>query len=73
MKVMICKSGETFSAYVAKKDLEEDIVVAQVPTLWGGWVELANGWRLQLPDLATDTRLPITVEARKLAADCGAD
>ena len=69
MKVMIRRTGETFSAYVAKKDLEQTIVEAQVPTLWGGWVELANGWRLQLPDLAIDTRLPITVEARRLAAD----
>lgn len=69
MKVMIRRTGETFSAYVAKKDLEQTIVEAQVPTLWGGWVELANGWRLQLPDLAIDTRLPITVEARRLSAD----
>lgn len=69
MKVMIRKTGETFSAYVAKKDLEQTIVEAQVPTLWGGWVELANGWRLQLPDMAIDTRLPITVEARRLSVD----
>lgn len=69
MKVMIRRTGETFSAYVAKKDLEQTIVEAQVPTLWGGWVELANGWRLQLPDLAIDTRLPITVEARRLSAN----
>lgn len=66
MKVMIRKSGETFSAYVAKKDLEEPIVRAETPALWGGWVELDNGWRLQLPEMAADTRLPITVEARRL-------
>lgn len=36
-------------------------------TLWGGWIELANGWRLEPPDLAADSRLPLTVEARKLA------
>ena len=69
MKVMIRKTGETFSAYVAKKDLEQTIVEAQVPTLWGGWVELANGWRLHLPDMAIDTRLPITVEARRLSVN----
>ena len=69
MKVMIRKTGETFSAYVAKKDLEQTIVEAQVPTLWGGWVELAYGWRLQLPDIAIDTRLPITVEARRLSVN----
>lgn len=69
MKVMIRKSGETFSAYVAKKDLEETIVRAETPLLWGGWVELDNGWRLQLPEMAADTRLPITVEARRLTAN----
>ena len=68
MKVMIRRSGEALSAYVAKKDLEEPIVRAETPSLWGGWVELANGWRLQLPELAADTRLPITVEARRLSS-----
>jgi nitrogen fixation protein NifT len=34
--------------------------------MWGGVVTLANGWQLELPDLAADTKLPITVEARKL-------
>ena len=33
----------------------------------GGIVTLANGWQLALPDLSPDTRLPITVEARKVA------
>jgi len=68
MKVMIRKmSNGAFSAYVAKKDLEEPIVAQENPALWGGLVTLANGWRLELPALAVDTRLPITVEARKLA------
>ena len=34
--------------------------------MWGGRVTLANGWQLALPDLNSDTRLPITVEARRL-------
>ncbi|MBF0561555.1 MAG: putative nitrogen fixation protein NifT [Alphaproteobacteria bacterium] len=63
MKVMIRRSGETFTAYVAKKDLEEAIVATEHPGLWGGWVKLANGWRLELPDMPADTRLPITVNA----------
>jgi len=54
------------SAYVAKKDLEEPIVAMDKPEMWGGTVTLGNGWKLELPDLAVDTRLPITVEARKL-------
>ncbi len=67
MKVMIRKNaaGE-LSAYVAKKDLEEPITEIENPGLWGGMVTLANGWRLALPEMPEDTRLPITVEARRL-------
>jgi nitrogen fixation protein NifT len=70
MKVMIRKmpSGN-YSAYVPKKDLEEPIVAHEKETLWGGLVTLANGWRLQLPEMAADTRMPITVEARRLAEE----
>ena len=50
----------------AKKDLEEPIVEMENPALWGGKVTLANGWQLELPVMAADTPLPITVEARKL-------
>ncbi|MBI1866893.1 MAG: putative nitrogen fixation protein NifT [Methylocystis sp.] len=68
MKVMIRRSSEgVLSAYVPKKDLEEPIVAMEHPHLWGGVVTLANGWKLQLPDLAAQTALPITVEARKLS------
>jgi len=67
MKVMIRKSTEgVLSAYVAKKDLEEPIVEMEKETLWGGVVTLANGWKLALPEMAEETRLPITVEARRL-------
>jgi len=65
MKVMIRRAEGALSAYVPKKDLEEPIVEVERESLWGGWVRLANGWVLELPDLAEDTRLPITVEARK--------
>ncbi len=67
MKVMIRKNAEgVLSAYVAKKDLEEPIVAMEKETLWGGVVTLANGWKLALPEMAEETRLPITVEARRL-------
>jgi nitrogen fixation protein NifT len=67
MKVMIRKNGAgELSAYVAKKDLEEPIVAMDKPEMWGGTVTLANGWKLALPEMAQDTRLPITVEARRL-------
>lgn len=69
MKVTIGRRGDEYSAYVAKKDLEEAIVAMERPDLWGGWVELANGWKLSLPDMAPETRLPITVNARKLSGE----
>jgi nitrogen fixation protein NifT len=67
MKVMIRRtSPTTFSAYVAKKDLEEPIVSQEREDLWGGTIVLANGWRLELPQMPVETPLPITVEARRL-------
>jgi nitrogen fixation protein NifT len=68
MKVMIRRDQDgQLSAYVAKKDLEEPIVAMEKPEMWGGHVTLANGWQLQLPALAPETALPITVEARRLS------
>jgi len=70
MKVMIRRNekGE-LSAYVPKKDLEEPVVHQEKPDLWGGEIKLANGWRLALPEMPADTRLPITVEARRLGEE----
>lgn len=66
MKVMIRRSPETgLSIYVPKKDLEEPIIAAERETLWGGWIRIANGWVLDLPDMAADTALPVTINARK--------
>jgi len=50
---------------VPKKDLEESVVEQQLDSLWGGWIRLKNGWILDLPEMASDTALPITVNARK--------
>ncbi|AWP24434.1 putative nitrogen fixation protein NifT [Acidiferrobacter sp. SPIII_3] len=67
MKVMIRKNRDgVLSAYVAKKDLEEPIVAMELAAMWGGRVTLANGWQLELPALAAETALPITVEARRI-------
>ena len=67
MKVMIRRNHSgVLSAYVAKKDLEENIVEVEKPEMWGGVVTLANGWKLELPEMDAATTLPITVEARKL-------
>jgi nitrogen fixation protein NifT len=65
MKVMIRRDAKGLSAYVPKKDLEEPIVETELASLWGGWVRLKNGWTLELPDMAEDTRLPVTVNARR--------
>ena len=68
MKVMFRRStAGALSAYVPKKDLEEPVVQQEKTGLWGGTVTLANGWVLALPEMAADTRLPITVEARRLS------
>ena len=70
MKVMIRRNSDgILSAYMAKKDLEEPIVTVEKPDMWGGKVTLANGWELQLPEMAEGTLLPITVEARRLSGD----
>jgi len=64
MKVMLRNAAGKMSVYVPKKDLEESVVEAEKESLWGGWIKLGNGWILDLPEMAADTRLPITVEAR---------
>ncbi len=66
MKVMIRRGKNGLQAYVPKKDLEEKIVAVEHEALWGGWIRLGNGWTLALPALASDTLLPITVEARRI-------
>lgn len=68
MKVMIRRAEGVLSAYVPKKDLEEPIVELEHETIWGGWAKLANGWVLEMPEMAEDTPLPITVDARKRVA-----
>ncbi|WP_114947323.1 putative nitrogen fixation protein NifT [Microvirga calopogonii] len=67
MKIMIRRSSAGLSAYVPRKDLEEPIIKVENENLWGGTVTLRNGWRFVLPDLPRETRLPITVEARKIS------
>jgi nitrogen fixation protein NifT len=65
MKIMIRRSETGLSIYVPKKDLEEPIVESERETLWGGWIRIANGWTLDLPEMAPETVLPITINARK--------
>lgn len=68
MKIMVRKNrAGAFSIYVPKKDLEEPIISMENPGMWGGVITLGNGWQLELPPMAEETPLPITVEARKLS------
>lgn len=70
MKIMIRRSPEAgLSIYVPKKDIEEQIVESEHETLWGGWIRLANGWVLYLPELASDTPLPITINAKRIGGN----
>ncbi len=70
MKIMIRRSPEAgLSIYVPKKDLEEPIVAQEHEALWGGWIRIANGWTLDLPEMAPGTTLPVTVNARKRGDD----
>ncbi|MDQ0357080.1 nitrogen fixation protein NifT [Rhodoplanes tepidamans] len=66
---MIRRTDKGLSAYVPKKDLEQPVVEQEKDDLWGGWVKLKNGWVLALPDLPAETRLPITVEAKRIGED----
>ncbi|MBI5113609.1 MAG: putative nitrogen fixation protein NifT [Rhodovulum sp.] len=68
MKIMIRRTDKGLSAYVPKKDLEQPIVALEKDSLWGGWVKLKNGWTLALPEMPAETRLPVTVEARRIGA-----
>ena len=67
MKVMIRDTPKGLEVYVPKKDLEEIVVEKEKLTIWGGWVKLANGWVLDLPAFDEPPKLPITVEAKRLA------
>nr|WP_245180563.1 putative nitrogen fixation protein NifT [Cupriavidus sp. LEh25] len=58
----------TLKAYLPKKDLEEPIVSMTRVQMWGGVVTLANGWRFELPEMADDTTLPVTVEGRRVSS-----
>jgi len=67
MKVMLrMNDAGTLVVYVAKKDLEEE-VVKQTDGNEGKILTLANGWELEFRDLPDAANLPQTVEAKRLA------
>jgi nitrogen fixation protein NifT len=67
MKVMLrMNDAGNLVAYVAKKDLEEE-VVKQTDSNDGKVLTLANGWELEFRELPDVASLPLTVEAKRLA------
>ncbi|MDX2101570.1 MAG: putative nitrogen fixation protein NifT [Alphaproteobacteria bacterium] len=66
MKITIRRTPKGLEAYVPKKDLETRIIAQELDSLWGGWIDLSNGWRFQLPALPADTRMPITLDAPRI-------
>ncbi|MDB9445446.1 putative nitrogen fixation protein NifT [Anabaenopsis tanganyikae CS-531] len=67
MKVMLrMNDAGHLVAYVAKKDLEEE-VVKQTDGNDGIVLTLANGWELEFAQLPDAASLPLTVEAKRLA------
>jgi nitrogen fixation protein NifT len=67
MKVMLRRaSNGHLLAYVAKKDLEEEVVSEQVENHFTIFT-LANGWKLSVVNLPYPLQLPQTVEAKRLS------
>jgi nitrogen fixation protein NifT len=69
MKVMIRETPKGLTAYVPKKDLEELITESERQPIWGGSVKLKNGWTLLMPDMPAETKLPVTVNAKKIGGE----
>ena len=66
MKVMLSKNAAGhLSVYVAKKDLEEEVVNEKVGEK-GKIFTLSNGWELEFPNLEDPLKLPQTVDAKRL-------
>ena len=65
MKVMLTDRAGQLLVYVAKKDLEEE-VVKQIQTEEAHIFTLANGWELSIEGLSDPIKTPQTVQAKRL-------
>jgi len=65
--IMIRDQDGTLTGYIAKKDLEADIVSLefQEPTRWGGKMTLNNGDSFYFEPLTAKPSLPITIRMRR--------
>ncbi len=67
MKVMLRRNNAGhLTVYVAKKDLEEE-VVSEKEGPEGKIFVLANGWEMIFPSLSEPFQLPLTVEGKRVA------
>ncbi|MGJ3249067.1 MAG: putative nitrogen fixation protein NifT [Elainellaceae cyanobacterium] len=67
MKVMLRENAAgTLLVYVAKKDLEEE-VVSHITEGNQRILTLTNGWQLSVSGLGDPIQLPKTVDAKRLA------
>jgi len=67
MKVMLrMNDAGTLVVYVAKKDLEEE-VVKETDGEAGKILTLTNGWELEFSEFPDKSCLPVTVEAKRLS------
>ncbi len=67
MKVMLRHGQQQqLLAYVAKKDLEEEITETHTAENGMSILTLANGWKLGLRASFENLRIPCTVEAQRL-------
>ncbi|MBD1215385.1 MAG: putative nitrogen fixation protein NifT [Dolichospermum sp.] len=69
MKVMLRMNDVgTLVVYVAKKDLEEEVVKQTDNEEGKGKIlTLANGWELEFSEIPDKSCLPLTVEAKRLS------
>ena len=67
-KVMLRKTESGMTLYVAKQDLEENIVSLEHegPGKWGGEITLADGSKFFVDVLDEAPKLPITVRAKRM-------
>ncbi len=69
-KVMLRRDRDTgaMTLYVAKQDLEENVVAVQHagPAPWGGELQLADGSKYFIEPMESEPSFPITVRAKRI-------
>ncbi len=66
MKVTLRKTENGMTAYIAKKDLEANVIDSDFEQGFGGILKLDNGMTLQLESKESMPVFPITVNAKRV-------